>query len=154
MTQSLGTWGDPDSVTFHPFSFYGQTFHVRSPGIPQLVRMRRSARQAESALDVTDDMSDDDMDKALAVLGGMFAEFVADCLTPAEADRWRRLVADPTVLIDLRDLKSLAMKVASLAGEDDADPLDKSQPGSTSNGATSEGGSPSPDYTTDPIPTS
>jgi hypothetical protein len=134
MTLEMRSFGSTDSVTMTPFMFYGRRFHAKSPSI-----------------------------RAVRLLGGMDAEgsvvemvsalvdYLAACLPATEREDFRALIDGDEVDIDVADLRDLATWIGGLAG---GDPLDRSLNGPMSNGATSEGGSTLPDYTTDPIPTS
>ncbi len=142
MTLEMRSFGSTDSVTMTPFMFYGRRFHAKPVGL----RATRLFKKYQN-MDVTDPSVDlDDL------IGGI-VEFTAACLLPTEREDWRAWVLGDEIDIALKDLTGLVHWLLSLGG-DDADPLDRSLSGPMSNGATSEGGSTLPDYTTDPIPTS
>jgi hypothetical protein len=142
MTLEMRSFGSTDSVTMTPFMFYGRRFHAKPVGL----RAARMYKRFQN-MDIEDpDTSVDDLIDAVV-------DFVASCLPPTERDECRAFILGDEIDVEIYELVALTRWLVSLGG-DDADPLDKSLNGPMSNGATSEGGSTLPDYTTDPIPTS
>jgi hypothetical protein len=134
MTLEMRSFGSTDGVTLTPFMFYGRRFHAKAPSI-RAVRL----------------LGGMDADGSVVEMVAALVDYLSACLPATERADFRAMVDGDEVDIEVMDLRDLATWIGGLAG---GDPLDSALSGPMSNGATSEGGSTLPGYTTDPIPTS